>query len=632
MKFWSRRYLNSWIIPLEELQHSCNTRIEINTNQITLKGLPKSSVEELYNYIANIIIMKKSVQNIFLFSILLCSLAAHPQSLHNTDSLKKALHEQKEDTNKVKLLYNLSFSYAAGSYADTALAYGQRALDLAEKLNYEPGIFWSEITIGESFALLGNYPLSLEYNFKALALAKKLNHPLKLCYGNGGLAACYYYMGDYNSSIKYAREVIKIMAVSNMSDMYWMWIQMSKAFHSMGQPDSALLFAKMAHEKIKDIPSVYVKSVMAPVLANAYAGKTNYDSALLYYRKGICFSIKSHTQIHLIDNYYGIAEVYRAKGNLDSALWYSKKILTQKIMRTYPAGLLKAATMLSDIYESKNNPDSTLKYLKTAIAIKDSLSSRQKTIAVQNLIYKEQEKQKELEAVKVQFQNQLKMYALIGGLLALMIVAGVVLRNRRQKQLQNIRNSIADDLHDDIGSTLSSISIMSELAKVKSPEASNLLASIGESTISMQENMSDIVWALKSENDRFDNVLQRMNQFASEILEAKNIVLDFISDEDLSTSRLTMKQRKNLYLFFKEAINNAAKHSDARKISVHIFQKDHQVEMIIKDDGKGFNTSQTFQGNGMSTLKKRMEELGGYFNIQSQINEGTIVELKFKIA
>src|SRR5688572_11738370 len=230
-----------------------------------------------YNYIANTISMKQSAQNIFLFSVLLCSLSAHAQSLHNTDSLKKALHEQKEDTTKVKLLYNLSFSYTAGSYADTALAYAQRALDLAEKLNYEPGIFWSEITLGESFALLGNYPLSLEYNFKALALAKKLNHPLKLCYGNGGLAACYYYMGDYRTSIKYAREVIKIMEPLNRGDMYWPWIQMSKAFHSMGEPDSALLFAKKAHKTIRNIPSVYVKSVMAPVLANAYAGKTDYD-------------------------------------------------------------------------------------------------------------------------------------------------------------------------------------------------------------------------------------------------------------------------------------------------------------------------------------------------------------------
>lgn len=78
--------------------------------------------------------------NIVLFSILLYPLLAQTQSLHNTDSLRRALFLQKEDTNKVKLIYNLSFSYTAGSYADTALVYAQRALDLAEKLNYESGI------------------------------------------------------------------------------------------------------------------------------------------------------------------------------------------------------------------------------------------------------------------------------------------------------------------------------------------------------------------------------------------------------------------------------------------------------------------------------------------------------------
>lgn len=573
--------------------------------------------------------MKTLARDIILFSILLLPLfRTYGQDLENIDSLKKALYKQKDDTNKVQSLYNISFSYVAGSYADTALVYAQQAMDLAEKLNYEPGIFWSAITLGESLAILGNYPLALKQDFRALALAQKLGDTLKICYGNGSLAGCYYYMGDYDASLKYARVVLEIM---DSNDNYWMWIQMAKAFHSMGEPDSAILYAKKAYEVIGESTFLYAKSVISPVLGNAYAGKANYDSALLYYRMGIPFSIKSHTETHLIDNYYGIAGVYKSKGDLDSALWYCKKILNEKITTVYPIGLLKAANMLADIYQLKNKPDSTLVYLRIAVAIKDSLFNRQKTIAVQNLIYKEQEKRKEIEAFKAQFKNQVKTYALIGSLLALMIIAGVLLRNHRQKQIQQIRNSIADDLHDDIGSALSSISIMSELAKAKSPQASTLLASIGESTLSIQENMSDIVWAIKSENDSFENLFQRMNQFASEILDAKNITLDFASDGSLSASRLTMKQRKNLYLFFKEVINNVAKHSDAKRVSVRIVKKEHQVEMIVSDDGKGFDPGQAFNGNGMGTLKKRVEELNGHYKIQSRLHEGTIVELRFKI-
>ena len=194
-----------------------------------------------------------------------------------------------------------------------------------------------------------------------------------------------------------------------------------------------------------------------------------------------------------------------------------------------------------------------------------------------------------------------------------------------------MRNSIADDLHDDIGSTLSSITIMSELAKVKSPEASTLLTSIGESTASMQENMSDIVWAINSANDGIENVVQRMKQFGVDILDAKGIALEFISDAAPSP-RLTMKQRKNLYLFFKEVINNAAKHSQAKKVVVCISLKGHHIEVVIKDNGIGFDTHKTFDGNGMGSLRRRVEELNGVFKIESDENDGTTVELKFKIA
>ena len=252
-------------------------------------------------------------------------------------------------------------------------------------------------------------------------------------------------------------------------------------------------------------------------------------------------------------------------------------------------------------------------------------------MAFQNILFKEQEKRKDIEAATEKLRRQYTAYLLIALLIISLIIAGVVIRTIRIKQLQKIRNSIADDLHDDIGSTLSSISIMSELAKSKSPEALQLLTSIGESTTTVQENMSDIVWTIKAGNDHFENVLQRMNRFASEILDSKNIELDFKSDTSLAASKLTMEQRKNLYLFFKEIINNAAKHSYAKKVSVRIAQKHHHIEVNIRDDGNGFDTKNEFAGNGMSSLKKRAAELKAKFDIMSCINEGTEVNLKFKI-
>lgn len=570
--------------------------------------------------------------------LLMFSFGAYSQNT-NIDSLKKKLSAQKADSNKVKTLIDLSASYQLAS-PDSCLVYAQRALTLAEKLRYDKGIFWSEIGIHAALYFKGDYPQELANAFKALSLSKKLSTPETTGYANGMLSDYYYSQGDYNTSLSYWREVIKIGEKRFPDEMLGLWANLSKIYDGMNMHDSAMFYAKKAYGKIKgnqgwhkeDYDVLRQRSLISTALGNAFAGKANYDSAMYYYRRGLPVSKNIHLETNVIDCYNGIAAVYKTTGKLDSAAWYAKKVLTAKIGRSYPVSLLKAANLLSDIYELQNRSDSTLKYLRLAISVRDSLFSREKMTAVQNINYKEQEQKKEMEAAKTKLQNQIILYFLLTGLTALLAIAGILLRDKRLTQLQKMRNNIADDLHDDIGSALSSIGILSELAKARSPEALSLLSSIEESIINIQENMSDIVWAVNPKNDRFENVLQRMNQFASEILDAKNIELSLKSDESLSGLRITMEQRKNFYLFFKEAINNAAKYSVAKKVCVNIVQKDRQVEMTINDNGKGFNVAEISGGNGMGTLKKRAAELCADFKIQSLPQEGTIVKLKFKIA
>lgn len=515
--------------------------------------------------------------------------------------------------------------------ADSSLVYAQQALALAEKLNFEPGIYYAEMCLSESFATSGNYPLGIDHGLKALAISKKHGPLMFKIWGNGILADCYYYLGDYNTSLKYDREIVKLATKYYPDSLAYICRDISRVFEAMHQPDSAIFYAKKCYDGLKAWHYLDYTTTVYTVIGNAYASKGLNDSALFYYKTGVLVAIKNYSGTDLIDIYNGIAKVFKVKGHLDSAVYYTNKALAVKTGKTYPYGVLKAANLLADIYQLQNKPDSSLKYLRKAIVLKDSLFNREKTIAIQNINYKEQEKQKEIETAKAKLQNRFILYFSLAGLVALLIIAGIALRNKRLNQLQNMRNSIADDLHDDIGSTLSSISIMSELAKAKSPEASSLLASIEERTSTIQESMSDIVWAVNPKNDRFENVLHRMNEFAAEILDAKNIELDFTSDASLFNLKIAMAQRKNFYLFFKEVINNAAKYSDAKKVSVCIAQKDNQVEMNISDNGRGFDTDEIFSGNGMGTLKKRAKELYADFKIQSLLQQGTLVKLKFKI-
>ena len=137
-------------------------------------------------------------------------------------------------------------------------------------------------------------------------------------------------------------------------------------------------------------------------------------------------------------------------------------------------------------------------------------------------------------------------------------------------KLQAIRNNIASDLHDDIGSTLNSISVYSEVAKQQAGKEIPALDLIGTNSRKIIESMDDIVWTINPENDSFEKVIIRMRSFAYQMLKAKKVDFTFDVDEHLNSLTLPMQVRKNFYLIFKEAITNLVKHSE-----VHI--KSHFV-------------------------------------------------------
>ncbi|CAN5520433.1 hypothetical protein BH10BAC3_BH10BAC3_07000 [soil metagenome] len=504
--------------------------------------------------------------------LLLYSPAAYTQN-DWIDSVKRVLVTQKTDTNKVWTLISLG-NYYAFNDPDSGIIFAKQALYLSEKLQFDKGIFWSIVSLNHSLYTTGNYTLELEFALRAFPLAKNLNDQTATGWSNGMLADSYLNLGDYNAALPYVQIVLKIMEQYVPGELYSGYAVIVPIYVALHKYDSALICGKKSLELLKANPALYsgntvdskyAKSQVYLFLGEAFEAKANYDSALFYYRLSFPISADINMKINEIDAFNGMAKSYKEKNITDTAIDYAKKVLEAKIIKNYPAGKLKAANLLADIYESTKNTDSSLKYLHIAVNLKDSLYNREKTTAFQNSLLKEQEKQKEVAAAKSTLQSQYRIYFLIALFAVLIIIIGIIIKNRRIRQVQNMRNIIADDLHDDIGSTLSSISIMSELAKEKSPEALTPLTAIGESASSIQENMSDIVWTINPKNDRLENVLQRMNQFASEILDVKNIELDFTNDGTFATSKLTMDQRRNFYLFFKEAINNAAKYSDAKK-------------------------------------------------------------------
>lgn len=213
--------------------------------------------------------------------------------------------------------------------------------------------------------------------------------------------------------------------------------------------------------------------------------------------------------------------------------------------------------------------------------------------------------------------------------------------NQKLKEVQlqyNIleqRERISRDLHDDVGSTLNSISLFSEIAQQQirdiHPEASPILARIGEASRDLVTTINDIVWAVNPKNDQFENITLRMRLFAADLLMPKNVLIDFEADKRLNNVNLTIEQRKHFYLIFKEAINNVYKYADCNKLNIHIELCDTHICMTIADNGHGFDMSNHSKGNGLQTMQERTEILRGVLSIASALNEGTRLFLNFPI-
>ena len=169
-----------------------------------------------------------------------------------------------------------------------------------------------------------------------------------------------------------------------------------------------------------------------------------------------------------------------------------------------------------------------------------------------------------------------------------------------------MRNSIAADLHDDIGSTLTNISILSELSRQSiNPEdnAGKFLTRINEEVNTTSQALDDIIWSVNVHNDSMDEIILRMRRYSGELFDADGINYKLDFDDKLSGMKISMEQRHDFYLIFKEAVNNIYKHANASYVSVSLCKKDHHIMMRIEDNGKGI-TEQNSHRNGLKNMQE----------------------------
>jgi ligand-binding sensor domain-containing protein len=209
-------------------------------------------------------------------------------------------------------------------------------------------------------------------------------------------------------------------------------------------------------------------------------------------------------------------------------------------------------------------------------------------------------------------------------------------RKRQRKQLENFRTRISSDLHDDVGSTLSTIIMMSAMAEQAGVSSGgNALGwfnRIGNNAREMMEKMRDIVWTINPSKDVVSEIITRMTQYAAQLLEPLNIAFEFSVEEKVYVLKPDFFNKRNIYLIFKEALNNAAKYAECTKIIIHLQAKGTHLEMNITDNGKGFDVNALAEGNGLHNMRQRAAQLKGKLIIESAPLKGTRIILKAPIA
>jgi signal transduction histidine kinase len=202
-------------------------------------------------------------------------------------------------------------------------------------------------------------------------------------------------------------------------------------------------------------------------------------------------------------------------------------------------------------------------------------------------------------------------------------------RLRHRYQIEKIRLGIARDLHDDVGSTLGSINLLSKTASRKLGKEETvegiqpIFQKIGQSAETTLEAMDDIVWSINPEKDKLQDLVIRMREFAIPLFEANEIEFDFRIQGDTGQS-IPMNRRRNCFLIYKEAVHNLLKHAGASKVTILLKFTHRQVIMEVRDNGKGFNQDSLTRRNGLKNMRSRAESIGGLLEIESSGSGTTI--------
>ncbi|TKK68820.1 hypothetical protein FC093_08985 [Ilyomonas limi] len=545
----------------------------------------------------------------------------------NRDSLNRIIlqKERQKDYQSLSAIYGGMYNYFLYStYRDSAVLYAEKAEANSLKAGDSATYYFIQLQLGDFNTAIDSH-LTATYYKKALAYYKRTNNYTLQGNALGGLAYMYGLYKDTAKLLKYLDDAEKVILISK--DTFNMVGANDKHIHILmhdNKLDSAIdLLHKniwlIAHTKnIGNSESIrtFWNGLQLNLLADCYYRKKQYSKAI---------------------------QILKQAHELDKQTSYFD---AQNSIRYH---------LLVSSYINLNNKDSAIKYLddffNQTIETYNTLNPEKLKEITEK--YKAEKKQREI--TELQQQNHLQQLAVathiklniafISILILAFIAAYFIIKNILQKRtlqleferqqadltkkqaIETERYRISSELHDDLGSGLSTIRLLSEMIKEKQ-DNSNIetqLSKISDSSKDLVQKINEIVWALNVNNDNLQSMLAYIRQYIVKALDDVGIACCIDMPADIPEVYIAGNERRNIFLIVKECVHNIIKHSKASQVIVQI-SLEEGICINIRDNGIGFyENGNSVHHFGLNNLKQRVKELNG--SIEWQQNEGTLIQI-----
>ncbi len=539
---------------------------------------------------------------------------------------------------------NMALVYTYQGNYSKALANHKAALKSYEELGDSAGMIRSSHNTGIVYFEQGNYPEALQSYLSALKMAEKAGDKFGIAGDHLNIGGVYIKQKKYSEGLQMYSSALKLFEeIGAKHQVGSCYVQMSQVYADLNEFKKALETSQKAITLMEGLGESISLAQAKDVRAQVFLELNKYEEAVKILQENLKTYQEAGDSANTANALNNIGYAFLKQRKYGEAIKYIQSGLSLAQQTGTKERVSYSYMWLAECYEGINDYKNAFKFQQLYTSISDSMFNQTKNNQIEEMKAKYEtekkdkdiallNKDKEIQIAEIKKQK-LQKYLFIGGLglvIVLMFFGYRTYRIRQALRLQDIRNKIAGDLHDDIGSTLNSISIYSEVARKKDEQQDEALEMIGEASRKIIDAMSDIVWTINPENDSFAKIIFRMKSLAYNLFRAKKIEFTFHADEILNDKKLSIEERRNFYLIFKEAVNNLVKYSNATRVAITLSNENDHIKLCIKDDGVGFDVSEDNSGNGLKNMKRRADEIKAQFKIESSKGNGTSIELKLK--